>query len=258
MYKKFTLRIGIVLSLIILAACESEDKIIDYDLSGTWQPNAPKFGSSNRFIIKDGGTDIEVLYCGRESVYLETESNIVRYEDGSLHYYQIKSDSEIQFVGEDGNTYGAKKISLDTSFSSGTFTIYSAAIVDNEYDFEVCFEKNNGGYSSGNTTNPTITGTTEMVKFANHSQPLVSSIRLTSETLVVGQYEIGMKLWEQKVQVSIDTPEFRDRFGQAANPTSGSLWIDAHNEEQIIGGGIVELSEYFDNQVIEFTFDISY
>ena len=97
-----------------------------------------------------------------------------------------------------------------------------------------------------------------MVKFANHSQPLVSSIRLTSETLVVGQYEIGGKLWEQKVHVSIDTPEFRDRFGQAAYPTSGSLWIDAHNEEQIIGGGIVELSEYFDNQVIEFTFDISY
>jgi len=258
MYKEFTLSIGIVLLLIILAACDSKDKTIDYDLSGTWQSDAPKTGSYNRFIIKDGGSDIEVLYCGRESIYLETESNTVRYEDGSLHYFKIISDSEIQFLGDDGNTYSSKKISLDTSFNNGTFTIYSADIVDKEYDFEVCFEKSYGGYSSGNTTSPEITGTTEIVKFASHSQPLVSSIDLTSEILAVGQYDVGRKLWEQKVNVVIDTPEFHNRFGQAAYSTSGSLWIDAHNEEQIIGGGTVELSEYFDNQIIEFTFDISY
>ncbi|NQZ87664.1 MAG: hypothetical protein HRT54_08805 [Colwellia sp.] len=258
MYKKFTLRIGIILSLIILGACDSEDKTIDYDLSGTWQNDVVKAGSHSRFIIKDGGSDIEVLYCGRESVNLETESNIVRYEDGSLHYYQIISDSEIQLVGDDGNTYTLNKISLDTSFSNGTFTVYSAGIVDKEYDIEVCFNKSIGGYSSGNTTSPEITGTTEIVKFSSHFQPFISSIVLTSETLVVGQYEIGGKLWEQKVLVTIDTPEFRDRFGQEAHPSTGSLWIDAHNEEQIVGGGIVELSEHFDNQVIEFTFDISY
>lgn len=258
MYKEFTLRIGIVFLLIILAACDSEDKTIDYDLSGTWQHDAPKAGSYNRFIIKDGGSDIEVLYCGRESVYLETENNIVRYEDGSLHYYQIKSDSEIRFAGDDGNTYSSKKISLDTSFSNGTFTIYSAGFVDKEYDFEVCFNKSNGGYSSGNTTSPEITGTTEIVKFASHSQPLVSSIELTSEILAVGQYDLGHKLWEQKVNVVIDTPEFHDRFGQVVYSTSGALWIDVHNEEQIIGGGTVELSEYLDKQIIEFTFDISY
>jgi hypothetical protein len=258
MYKEFTLRIGIVLLLIILAACDSEDKTIDYDLSGTWQQDAPKTGSYNRFIIKDGGSDLEVLYCGRKSVYLETENRIVRYEDGSLHYYQIKSDNEIQFVGDDGKTYSSKRISLDTSFSNGIFTIYSAGIVDKEYDVEVCFDKRNGGYSSGNTTSPEITGTTEIVKFASHSPSLVSSIVLTGETLVVGQYDLGRNLWEQKVNVLIDTPEFHDRFGQAAYSTSGTLWIDAHNEEQIIGGGIVELSEHFDKQIIEFTFDISY
>ena len=252
------MRFIMLLTVLTLFACKSEDEDIDYELSGTWEYESVELSNYNRFIIKDFGERIEIIRCGVGSDSLLTEREKVTYLDSSSYHYKIVSNDLIEATGDSGEIYNIHKISEQTSFQNGSFSIYSKGIIDREYEVETCFSKTQGSVSSGNVTSPQINEVHNFFLLSSHSQEEFSWIRISALSLEQGEHDVGHYFWEDKVNVLISAPELNVAIGQDAYPSSGVIWVDENTDNQLMGGGIVELSEVFDHKVIEFTFNINY
>lgn len=233
-----------------------------FDLSGTWESNSKITNSSQKVLIKDNGNEVELTYCGFESEIFFEDSNNLYYSGGSPHHFTIDSNEKLLASGDLGwnNTRylfrDLDKISNGMNFNDGLFSFKSENIVDKNLNSNVCVNKGRRSYVSHDYMVP-VNGThIEMVSYENSS---ITMIRIFSSSIDIGSYDVSDERSsnDQEIHVEFVSSEFTELYGQNVIASSGTVWIDTYSESVISGSGVIELSESFDNRVIEFSFELN-